>query len=71
MTANLDITTLGRRLRLERERRGLTLEQASGLAGVSRPALAVIETGGCCPKVNTLLLILQAYGLKLVIAEEQ
>lgn len=50
------------RLRLQR---GLSQEVLSGLAGLSRSHLAMIETGAKNPKVDTLSRIADALGLSL------
>ena len=50
------------RLRIEK---GLTQEVLSGLAGISRSHLAMIENGQMDPKVATLWKISEALGMRL------
>jgi transcriptional regulator with XRE-family HTH domain len=54
-----------RRLRAERERRGLSLRKLAGEIGVSPSALSQIETGKSRPSVTTLYAIVSALGLSL------
>lgn len=42
----VDVTTLGDRLKLERQAAGLTQQQLADEAGVSKQAVSAIETGG-------------------------
>ena len=51
-----------RELRLKRE---LTQEVLSGLAGIPRSHLAMIESGRISPKIDTLWKIAEALGMKL------
>ena len=53
-TANLSIRALGRRIRAERERRGLSLAALAGRAGVSRSMLSDVERGAKAPTVLVL-----------------
>ena len=55
----------GRVIRKLRLRKGLTQEVLSGLAGISRSHLAMIESGRVSPKVDTLWRIAEALGMKL------
>jgi transcriptional regulator with XRE-family HTH domain len=50
----LDIARLGRRIRDERRRRGLSLEVLAARAGVSRSMLSDVERGGKSPTVLVL-----------------
>src|SRR3989449_4497097 len=50
----LDITTLGRHIRDERRRRGLSLEELAARASVSRSMLSDVERGGKAPTVLVL-----------------
>jgi transcriptional regulator with XRE-family HTH domain len=50
----LDMATLGRRIREERARRGLSLEALAARAGVSRSMLSEVERGGKVPTVLVL-----------------
>ena len=48
-----------------RQKKGLTQEVVSGLAGIPRSHLAMIERGTVNPKVDTLWRIAEALGLQL------
>ena len=48
-----------------RQDKGLTQEVVSGLAGIPRSHLAMIESGRVSPKVDTLWRIADALGIKL------
>ena len=48
-----------------RQDKGLTQEVVSGLAGIPRSHLAMIESGRVNPKVDTLWRIADALGMKL------
>lgn len=63
MTYHHEIT--GRIIRSIRERKGLTQEVLSGLAGVSRSHLAEIESGRTRANVDTLWRVAQALGMRL------
>src|SRR3989442_9403305 len=52
--APFDIGALGRRIRDERRRRGLSLEELASRAGVSRSMLSDVERGGKAPTVLVL-----------------
>ena len=51
-----------RELRIKKE---LTQEVLSGLAGIPRSHLAMIESGRISPKIDTLWKIAEALGMKL------
>ena len=53
-TASLSIRALGRRIRAERQRRGLSLAELAGRAGVSRSMLSDVERGAKAPTVLVL-----------------
>lgn len=55
--------TVGKELKRIRHKRGLTLDEAAELTGVSKPMLGQIERGRSSPTINTLWKI--ATGLKL------
>ena len=57
--------TLGLIISTERVRKGMTQEQLSGLAGISRSHLAALESGQKRPKVDTLWRIAEALSVKL------
>ena len=48
----------------ERVRKGMTQEQLSGLAGISRTHLAALESGRKSPKVETLWRIAEALSVR-------
>ncbi len=48
----------------ERVKKGMTQEQLSGLAGISRSHLAALESGQKIPKVDTLWRIAEALAIK-------
>jgi transcriptional regulator with XRE-family HTH domain len=54
-----------RRLRAERERRGLSLRKLAAEVGISPSALSQIETGRSRPSVSTLYTLVSALGLSL------
>jgi transcriptional regulator with XRE-family HTH domain len=54
-----------RRLRAERERRGVSLRKLAAEVGISPSALSQIETGKSRPSVTTLYAIVSALGLSL------
>lgn len=56
--------TLGLIIGTERVRKGMTQEQLSGLAGISRSHLAALENGQKSPKVETLWKIAEALSVK-------
>lgn len=66
---------IGRVIRRERRRKGLTQEVLSGLAGMARSHLAEIESGATVPNVETLWRIADALDMKLsrliALAEEE
>lgn len=55
---------LGLVISTERVRKGMTQEQLSGLAGISRSHLAALESGQKSPKVDTLWKIADALSVK-------
>lgn len=56
---------LGRVIRLERERRRLSQEALSELAGMNRSFVGEIERGEATPTVATLQKLADALGIKL------
>jgi transcriptional regulator with XRE-family HTH domain len=56
---------IGRRVRLERQQRGWTLDHLAETAGVSRRMLINVEQGAANPSVGTLLKISDALGIGL------
>jgi transcriptional regulator with XRE-family HTH domain len=64
MTAVGDVlTSIGESLRATREQRGMTLEQAAELAGLSKSHLSRLESTERQPSVATLLALAEAYGV--------
>ena len=55
---------LGLVIGIERVNRGMTQEQLSGLAGISRSHLAALESGQKSPRVETLWKIADALSMK-------
>ena len=62
---NFDDRAPGRTIRRLRLERGLSQEVLSGLSGIARSHLSMIETGEKRPTLNTLSNIASALGLKL------
>jgi transcriptional regulator with XRE-family HTH domain len=58
-------TTIGARVRQERQTRRWTLDQLAAAAGVSRRMLVNVEQGAANPSVGTLLRISDALGIGL------
>jgi transcriptional regulator with XRE-family HTH domain len=56
---------IGRRLRAERERHGLSLRKLAGKLDISPSALSQIETGRSRPSVSTLYAIVSQLGISL------
>lgn len=54
MTDTVDLSALGRRMKSERKRQGLTLEALSERIGISRNFLWEIEDGRKAPALHTL-----------------
>lgn len=59
-----DYTVLGDTIRDMRRERGLSQEVLSGLAGIARTHLTMIENGTMHPTIETLCKIAQALGLR-------
>jgi transcriptional regulator with XRE-family HTH domain len=68
-----DMALLGRRLRQERRRRGLTLEDLAAASGVSRSMLSEVERGSRVPTVLVLDRIATGLGTSIarLLREEQ
>lgn len=56
--------TLGMIIGTERVKKGITQEQLSGLAGISRSHLAALESGQKSPNMDTLWRIAEALSVK-------
>lgn len=61
-SVDLDVVTLGRRLRHARRTRGLTLADVSARVGVASSALSMIENGKREPRLSTLQALAEALG---------
>ena len=57
------LATIGDCLRAARETRGLTLEQAAELSGISKSHLSRLESSERQPSVASLLALSDAYGV--------
>ena len=55
----------GRMIQMLRKKKGLTQEVLSGLVGIPRGHLGMIETGTVNPTVDTLWKISEALGIRL------
>ena len=73
LSTGLRLDVLGERIRQERKRRGLALEQLSGQANVSRSMLSAVERGEKVPSVLVLDGIATALGTSIarLLAEER
>src|SRR5690554_7162246 len=60
-----DVDRLGRRLREEREKRGVTVRGLAREVGVSASMISQIETGKAQPSVSTLYAITSALGITI------
>lgn len=59
-----DYAALGNTIRTVRREKGLSQEVLSGLAGIARTHLTMIENGTMRPTIDTLCKIAQALGLR-------
>jgi transcriptional regulator with XRE-family HTH domain len=57
------LASLGDRLRIQRERRGLTLDQLAQLTDLSKPYLSRLENGDRQPAIGTLLVLARSLGI--------
>lgn len=58
--SNLVSVIIKRRIEL-----GLSQRDLAALTGIKQPAIARLETLGCIPKLDTLIKILKALGIKI------
>lgn len=65
MGAAVDLTGLGRRLRSARESRGMTLDQVSELAGLSKAHLSRLESGERQASIGALVDLSTALGVRI------
>lgn len=61
---HFDDVVLGCTIRKVRREKGLSQEVLSGLAGIARTHLTMIENGTMCPTIETLYKIAQALGMQ-------
>ncbi len=70
-----DYTALGEAIRVLRREKGLSQEVLSGLAGIARTHLTMIETGTLKPNLDTVCKLAQALDLRpselFALAEER
>ncbi len=64
----VDTRTLGRTIRTHRKAKGLTLQQAAGLANVSVRFLSELERGKETAEVGKVIKTLRAMGLDLLLS---
>lgn len=57
------LTSIGESLRAAREQRGLTLDEASALSGISKSHLSRLESSERQPSVSSLLALSAAFGV--------
>lgn len=65
MTSAADLDALGQRLRSAREARGLTLDQVSELAGLSKAHLSRLESGERQASIGALVDLATALGVRI------
>lgn len=65
MTSLADLDAVGQRLRSAREARGLTLDQVSELAGLSKAHLSRLESGGRQASIGALVDLATALGVRI------
>lgn len=54
---------LGRRIRSERQRKGLSQEGFAGVCGLHRTEMGLLERGKTIPRLDTLLVVSEHLGL--------
>lgn len=59
------LVALARRIRAERERKGVSQEDFAGDCGLHRTAIGLLERGKSIPRLDTLLLVSQGLGLSV------
>lgn len=57
------MTTIGQKIRLERQRFGMSMQQLADAAGITRATVFDLERGKCMPKLATAVEIADAFGL--------
>lgn len=68
---SIDAYTLGSRLRLRRERLGLTQRQVAETAGISRQLLVKIEQGHPRAELGKVMAVVKALAAQLAIVDER
>lgn len=59
------LAALARRIRSERERKGISQEDFAENCGLHRTAIGLLERGKSIPRLDTLLLVSQSLGLSV------
>ena len=59
------MSTIGQRIKAERERQGLSQKELARRAGVSQPGLSAIESSTKSPNVDTVTLLARALRMKV------
>ncbi len=57
------LSTLGKRIRSERQRKGLSQEGFAGVCGLHRTEMGLLERGKTIPRLDTLLIVSVHLGL--------
>jgi transcriptional regulator with XRE-family HTH domain len=57
------LETLGKRIRSERQRKGLSQEGFAGACGLHRTEMGLLERGKTIPRLDTLLIVSEQLGL--------
>ncbi len=71
LSTPLDMQTMGEYVRYKRTSNNITLEDAASLCGLSKQAYNNVERGVANIRVDTLLKVFSAFGIKLSIQEEE
>ncbi len=66
-----DAFRLGARIRVERERLGLTQTEFAERMGTTQPTIARLEAGAFTPNLDTLHRVAESFGLELVVEFRQ
>jgi transcriptional regulator with XRE-family HTH domain len=67
MMADMDATSIGKRLRWARRRAGMTQDQLAQTVGMPQPSVARIERGTVSPRTATLVELMAATGHRLTV----
>ncbi|THB69954.1 MAG: XRE family transcriptional regulator [Gammaproteobacteria bacterium] len=67
----LDLGLLSKLVRHKRSSMGITLENAASLCGLSKQAYNNVEKGCGNIRVQTLFIVLEAFGIKLSVLEQE